>query len=91
VTSLSVTLDGENIPNLFAYRAISGPFTLPIEPNTLWTDFGYMTGPRYPNLSDGYYVQLKPLKPGEHVLIFAAEVDNNPSQAVTYHLTVLGN
>lgn len=88
VTALSATLDGEEIPDLFSYRAISGPFTLPIDPDTLWTDFGYTPGDRYPNLSDGYYVMLKPLEPGYHILTFSAEVDNNPSQGVTYHLTV---
>jgi hypothetical protein len=89
VTGLLVTVDGEAVPNLFAHRAISGPFTLPIYPDTLWTDFGYTAGARYPNLSDGYYVMLKPLAPGEHVVAFAAEVDNNPGQQVTYHLLVV--
>jgi len=89
VTGLSASLDGSEIANLFAYRAKSGPFTLSILPDTLWTDFGYEAGSRYPNLSDGYYVLLKPLEPGYHLLTFEAEVDNNPGQAVTYHLTVV--
>jgi hypothetical protein len=89
VTGMSVTLDGEEIRDLFSRRAISGPFTLPIPPNSLWTSVGYAEGDRYPNLSDGYYVLLKPLEPGNHVLTFSAEVDNNPGQEVTYHLTVV--
>ena len=88
ITGLSVILDGEPVPNLFAYRATSGPFTMPIEPGTLWNDIGYSPGPRYPNLSDGYYVMLKPLTPGEHLLTFSAEVDGNTGQEVVYHLTV---
>jgi hypothetical protein len=89
VTRLSATLDGEEIPNLFSYRAISGPYTLPILPNTLWTDFGCTPGDRYPSLSDGYYVMLKPLEVGDHTLTFSAEVGNNHGRAETYHLTVV--
>jgi hypothetical protein len=65
-----------------------GAFTLDIAPDTLWTDFGYSPGPRYPNLADGYYVMVKPLKPGEHTLRFTADVDGETAQDMTYHLTV---
>lgn len=72
-----------------ANRAIPGPSSLPIHPDTRWSDFGYTPGPRYPNPSDGYYVMLKSLTPGERVLTFAAEVDNRPGQLVTFPLTVI--
>jgi hypothetical protein len=88
VTDLSATLDGESIPDLFDYRARSDAFALDIEPDTLWTDFGYTPGTRDPNVSDGYYLLFKPLSEGEHELHFSAEVDGSTIQDMTYHLTV---
>ena len=88
VTGLSLSVDGQAIEGLFAYRATSGAFTLDIRPDSLWTDFGYTTGPRYPNLADGYYAMVKPLAPGEHTVHFTASVGDETWQDMTYHLTV---
>jgi len=88
VTDLTLTIDGQAVENLFDYRATSGPFILAIEPDTLWTDFGYSAGPRDPNLSDGYYVMIKPLSPGEHTVHFTADIYGGTFQDMTYHLAV---
>ena len=88
VTGLSMTLDGQAITGLFDYRASSGAFSLDLLADSLWTDFGYTPGVRNPNISDGYYVMVKPLSVGAHELHFTADVDGSTSQDMTYHLTV---
>lgn len=89
VTDMTATLDGTGITDLYDYRAGSGPFTSDIEPDTLWTDFGYTRGPRYPGLSDGYYFMLRPLTPGAHVLRCTVALNGAPFQEVTYNLNVV--
>ena len=42
----------------------------------------------YPAAADGYYVMLRPLAPGRHVLNFGGMLPGDLSQAVTYELTV---
>lgn len=88
VTDLSLTVDGTAITDLFDYRATSGAFSLDLLADSLWTDFGYTPGPRNPNLSDGYYVMVKPLGEGTHEVHFSADVDGSTTQDMTYHLTV---
>ena len=42
----------------------------------------------YPIVSDGFWVMLPPLSPGNHTLHFRAGPSKKPSQDVTYHLKV---
>lgn len=88
VSDISVWVDGVEVGNPFAYRATSEPFTLEVEPGTLWTDGGLAPGSHYPTISDGYYMMLKPFTPGEHILHFEVLVDGQMTENVTYHLTV---
>jgi len=61
---------------------------------TVITDniFGLPEGDYPLSWSDGYWVMLPPLTPGEHVLHFYAHVDSGPfpnfTQDITYNLTV---
>jgi hypothetical protein len=77
---LVLDLDGRDVQDLVKHRqATSGCF-----------DLGALTQPKqriFPSAANGYYVMLKPLSPGRHVLNFGG-VLNNMMQAVTYTLIV---
>jgi hypothetical protein len=86
---MTATLDGHDIRALSEYRATSDAFTFEILPDSLGTDFGYTPGPRYPSVADGYYVMLKPLPPGEHILHFTVTgADGTLFLDMTYYLNV---
>jgi hypothetical protein len=79
-TDLKASVDGVDIQNLQALRAQSPPFK--VQDNL--TPDGLLTG-----VSDGYWVPLKPLSVGEHLIHFAAKVPPfNFETDVTYHLTI---
>jgi len=90
-TLLEATLDGVRVIDPFAYRASSGPggFAILFLPNSLGTDFGYAPGVRDPAISDGYWLMLKPLRPGKHTLNIKAQSATGFDQDVTYHITVV--
>jgi hypothetical protein len=79
--SFAVTIDGTPIEDLFAYRAQSEPgaFTLVVPDPSFLTDLGLDAGNRYPTVADGYFLFLKPLKPGTHSLQLRM---TNPDQSV---------
>lgn len=83
---LEATLDGTSIifnPNTPIIRTQSPVFTanFPID-NLFGLDPSGLTG--YPIVSDGFWVMLPSLEPGEHVLHFRA----GHAQDITYHLSV---
>lgn len=80
--SLEVTLDGEPVEDLFAFRAQSqaGGFTLRVPNPSFLTDLGLAPGNRFPAVADGYFLFLKPLRPGVHTLNLRM---TNPDQSVT--------
>jgi hypothetical protein len=83
---LEATLDGQPIifnPRTPIVRSQSPVFTanFPID-NVFGLDPNGLTG--YPIVSDGFWVMLSPLAPGEHVLHFRA----GETQDITYYLTV---
>lgn len=80
--SFQVTIDGEPVKDVFAYRAQSQPggFTLRVPNPSFITDLGFPAGNRYPAVADGYFLFLKPLRPGTHTLNFRM---TNPDQSVT--------
>jgi hypothetical protein len=79
-TNLVLELDGRRIADLAAFRqATSECF-----------DMGALAEPKYrvfPSAANGYYVMLRPLSPGKHVLNFGGMLPGM-SQAVTYTLLV---
>lgn len=89
--SFSVTIDGQQVQDLTAYRAQSAPggFTLQVPNPSFLTDLGFPAGNRTPAVADGYFLFLKPLKPGRHTLVL--RMTNNADQSVTgvdYRLVV---
>jgi hypothetical protein len=63
---LEVSIDGVPLENVWAYQAPSpAPFSLDLpEGNFL----GLPPGGYYPNVSDGFWLMIKPLPVGEHVI-----------------------
>ena len=90
VGSLKVTVDGKKMHSLNDHRAQSPVFnfTLPID------DLLGVDATAGSSVSDGYYVMIKPLKPGNHTIHFEGACSvGSPcegySQDVTYNLTVV--
>lgn len=93
--TLEVTIDGHPLGNLIAYRAQAPqfPYTMNVD-NILGVYFG-VPRPRglyFPAGSDGYWVMLKALDPGQHTIRFKdafgpGAFDGFGAEA-TYHLTV---
>jgi len=90
VGSLFMTIDGYKVKDLFSYR-FQSPFyyfNVPTDNNFTGT-----VGPTEAwSVSDGYWVMVKPLKPGVHVIhVYAHQVGGlNPGaiQNFTYVLTI---
>jgi hypothetical protein len=88
--SFAVTLDGEAVQDLFAYRAQSQPggFTLRVPNPSFLTDLGLASGDRSPAVADGYFLFLKPLSPGQHTLSLRMIVPGQPDTGVNYTLII---
>jgi hypothetical protein len=93
--AIEATLDGVPIKDLFAYRAQSlpGGFTLHIPDPSLLLDLysealGLTPGDRFPAVSDGYFMYLKPLKSGKHTLNFAITNPDQSKAGVNYTLII---
>ena len=86
---LTVTVDGVPIGDLFAYRAQSPPGggKYLVEPGSLFAAI-FDPGVYDPIVSDGYWVLLEPLSPGEHVIVFTRDSLDFDSKSITYNLTV---
>jgi hypothetical protein len=96
VRELHVRIDGINLDNLFGYRVKSAPFAdwFPSNDklkNVYKTEFKVeFSGWNYPVASDGYWLMLAPLPPGNHTINFGAtSSDNFTLLDVTYDVNVL--
>ncbi|HWZ58406.1 MAG TPA: hypothetical protein VNW46_05460 [Gemmatimonadaceae bacterium] len=88
---LTLTVDGQSLPNPTAYRFTSRALTYFTGSTTLDAVLDpCITGRRQAAISDGYFVMIKPLAPGRHVISSAA-TDPAGTTAVTYDLTVRGD
>ncbi len=88
VNALTLTVDGQEVPNLFSYRYTSPLFQFTGN-TTLQTSLdGCITGRPQPAVSDGYYVMLHPLSAGVHTIVFTSSDTHNNQSSVTYNLTV---
>lgn len=91
VTGLTLTVDGDTLPEPFAYRFTSPDLTYFTGSTTLVTTLdGCITGHRQPAVEDGYFVMLKPLAPGIHVIVNSSTAPTGTT-TVTYYLTVRGD
>lgn len=78
--NLVLEVDGRRVENLASYRQATAQCF----------DMGSLASPPYrvfPSAANGYYVMLRPLPPGKHVLNFGGVLPDM-SQAVTYTLLV---
>jgi hypothetical protein len=78
--NLVLEVDGIRVDDLVRYR----------QATTQCFDLGALAEPKYrifPSAGNGYYVMLRPLSPGKHVLNFGGMLPGM-SQAVTYTLLV---
>ncbi len=87
--AMKVTLDGKEIMNLDKNRVQTGFFNI-----TYGKDNIYKHSPAtVKGFADGYYLFLKPMTPGQHILNLKTNVLNpvnsefNYSADLTYHLT----
>jgi hypothetical protein len=93
VSNLQVSLDGHDIPVLSSYRGTSNMYSfagnLAGDPNLQQAFDPCLTGSQQKAVSDGYWLLLAPLSPGQHTLRFGADswTPGFP-QAGTYDLSV---
>jgi hypothetical protein len=86
---LRASVDGQEISDLEKYWAESSLFSVDLQENNIW---GVKAGPTQ-EVAAGYYVMLKPLSPGTHILhASGANIDLAGTQTfaseVIYTLTV---
>ena len=86
VTMLACTVDGRAVNDLWSYRADSprGGFALDLPADNLLDALPWY---RYPCISDGYWLMLKPLDRGVHTVRFSS-ASPTISLDMTYHITV---
>lgn len=96
--TMTVTIDGETIADPESYRASTGRFSWPPPPfaESEWiapslgpipaNTCGVPEGDRY-GVGDGYWMMLRPLAPGPHVLRIVGSIAGTFSLDVTYQLT----
>ena len=68
-----------------------GGFTLRVPGPSLLTDIGFAAGDRFPAVADGYFLFLKPLKPGELTLSVRMVNPDQPETGVNYTLIIGGS
>jgi hypothetical protein len=89
-SNLQASLDGANIPILPSYRGTSNMFSFTGDPSLKVLD-PCITGSPQPAVSDGYWLLLAPLSPGQHTLRFSGSLGSGTpffTTTATYNLTV---
>jgi hypothetical protein len=82
----SAEIDGEVIPDLDRYRALSPEFALNLPDGNV---FSVPEGEYAPAAADGIYLMLNPLTPGAHIISVTASFADGTTLQVTYYLTVV--
>ncbi|MFZ2899156.1 MAG: hypothetical protein WA004_11065 [Saprospiraceae bacterium] len=89
VSSLSVTIDGNNVSNMGSYKFVSDPFDCTVNPDLANCVDPCATGEPQPTVMGGYYVMLKPLSKGQHTVHYHMYIPEwNALQDATYNITV---
>jgi hypothetical protein len=87
---LELTIDGKTIRRLRRQRVQTPVFAFTLPDGNV---FGTPAGTYSPNVADGYFVMLEPLKPGEHSIhsraVFTGGLFEGVVIDVTTHLTVV--
>ena len=92
VSELHASIDGINLDNLFSYRVKSPPFCdwFPSEGNVYMTpqfNNSQFSGWTCPVASDGFWLMLAPLPPGEHTINFGATSVGTDGKFTTVDVT----
>ncbi len=87
---MAAEVDSVPLLNLFDYRGVSGPDVTPFTADPSWVALDpCVTGGPQVAVADGYWIMLKPLKPGQHTIHFTAEAWGGTFVLdVTYYITV---
>jgi hypothetical protein len=88
VNSLTLTIDGSSVPNLFAYKYTTPLFYFTGAPDLAQSVDPCITGSSQPAVSVGYFTIVKPLAPGTHTLVFTSDDTAGNFSSITYTLTV---
>ena len=90
VNGLTLTVDGQTVPNLFAYRSTTPLFSFTGNPSLQTSIDPCITGSSQPAVSDGYFIIVKPLESGNHTVVFTASDVQGVHTSITYNLTIQG-
>jgi len=74
VTSRQVTIDGTSVIALDNQRVTSDRFYIDFPKDNIYRNFYGVKAGKTPAYSDGYWILLKPLKEGRHVIKFSGEI-----------------
>lgn len=94
VTELEVVVDGQQLNELFTYRATSRLFTFTADPSLVAFDSCVTGDPQFPQfgVADGYWILMEPLRPGPHTIFIRGLIDFGGGSTfevqVTYQITV---
>jgi hypothetical protein len=75
VLSMKVTIDGQELKNLEEYKVKSSVFKVKLPDDGIWN---WVKGGDTTVAGIGYWVFLKPLPPGNHVLEFSQTTEDHP-------------
>lgn len=93
LSSLFATIDGQSIDGLSSQRQNcqdqrdSGGFLVDAPPNSLLAAIGVQTDQNL-TVSDGYWLMVEPLTPGEYTITFGGEIPGGNSQNNRYRIEV---
>ena len=93
ITALHASIDGQPVGDLFSHREASPVFAYTLQlTDNLQQVVNHITTPDaagtvFPAVADGFYLMLRPLSPGTHVLKFGG-TSFGITLDVTYNLTV---
>lgn len=88
-TSLYLEIDGVPVTGLDQWGVISPVFPLAMPDGNVFNDFFTTSrGVYFPSISNGYWVMIRPLPPGEHT-IHSGGTAGSFTIEITYNLTVV--
>jgi hypothetical protein len=89
VDSLSVTLDGQPLDDVFSYRFVSPDlFSITGDPSLQPVLDGCITGSPQQAVVDGFFMMFKPLDPGLHTIVVRGTNTFGHDKTFTYYLNV---
>lgn len=88
VNALDVTLDGEPLEGVLAYRYISSDVFALVSDRSLQAKDPCITGQPQPAIVDGFYMMFRPLERGFHTLIVHGTNTYGDDKTYNYYITV---